>query len=480
MRREFASVFMLLLLIGGVLPAVAIGANPAKPPGSEDKKDRAKAEEDFLLDITPSVRTAPSGRLSVVKYAISVRSMGHFREGVELKLKGVPPSATGIIDKPYGIPTFATILTVIIMPNTAEGVYRLTVIGKGGDATHSAEAALIVGGRNATSTTTATTTTTATHVGALVVSVGTDKQNYAQSEVVDIRGSVKDSSGNLVEGAKVSIQVDDPSGRATQTELVSTDSIGSFHNSFTLPKDAQSGTYAVYVTASKEGYIDGRGQASFSVGQSQTPAVAIVALYLTDLGNASRSAFSPGETLIVWVVVRNTGSPLERGTIWAEVDDPGGVPLMVQFQITTIGRGAEVRAGFSLMLSTGAYLGAYRVKAFVSDKMISEGGKFLANQISSFVVVSPESTTTTTSGTASGTTATATTTTTTSTESTSASATTTSTTTTTTSTTTTTTEATTTTTATTVATTTTTTTTTTSEAGTATSETASTTATQSG
>ncbi|MEM2226593.1 MAG: MG2 domain-containing protein [Candidatus Bathyarchaeia archaeon] len=414
MRREFASVLMLLLLVGSVGPAIAIGGNPAKPLGGDDKKGRAKAEEDFLLDLTPSSRIVPLGRLSIVKYAISVKAMGHFRERVELSLKGVPPGATGIIDKSYGVPPFATTLTVIVTPSVAGGVYTLTVIGKSGDIAHSAEAALVVGrGGNATSTVTTATTTTAVTTtatgaptGVLMVSVGTDKQSYAQGEAVEIRGFVKDSFGNLVEGVRISIQVDGPSGGAVQTDLASTDSIGSFRSGFTLPKDAQSGTYTVYVTASKEGYMDGRGQASFSVGESQTPAVTIAALYLSDMGNATKSTFSPGETLIVWVVVRNAGAPLERGTIWAEVDDPGSVPLMVQFQIAAIGRGAEVRAGFSLTLSAEAYPGAYRVKAFVSDKMISEGGKFLASQVASFAVAPPEAVTTSETTSATGTTTT--------------------------------------------------------------------------
>ncbi|MEM3463141.1 MAG: hypothetical protein QXJ15_05695, partial [Candidatus Bathyarchaeia archaeon] len=241
---------------------------------------------------------------------------------------------------------------------------------------------------------------------------------------------------------------------------------------FTLPKDAQSGTYTAYVTASKEGYMDGRGQASFSVGESQTPAVAIAALYLSDMGNATRSTFSPGETLIVWVVVRNAGAPLERGTIWAEVDDPGGVPLMVQFQIAAIGRGAEVKAGFSLTLSADAYPGAYKVKAFVSDKMISEGGKFLASQAGSFVVAPPETATTSTTSAASTTTTTASTTSTTTTATgTTETATTATTTTTTTTTATTTTTSTSTTTSATTTTTTTTTASTTSEAATSTTST---------
>ncbi len=433
MRREFVSALMLIVLIGSAGLAIATGGNPANPPGGDDKRGRAKAEEDFLLDLTPSSRIVLSGRLSIVKYAISVKAVGHFRERVELSLKGVPPGATGVIDKSYGIPPFATILTVIVTPNVAEGVYRLTVIGRSEDIVHSAEAALVVGrGRNATftattTTTAVTTTETGAPTGALVASVRTDKQSYAQGEAVEIRGFVKDSFGNLVEGARVSIQVDGPSGGTIQTDLVSTTSIGSFSSRFTLPKDAQSGIYVVYITASKEGYIDGRGQASFSVGESQTPAVAIAALYLSDMGNATKSIFSPGETLIVWVVVRNVGAPLERGTIWAEVDDPGGVPLMVQFQITSMGRGAEVKAGFSLTLSADAYFGAYKVKAFVSDRMISEGGKFLASQVMSFAVAPPEtattSATTTEGGTAGTTTATSTTSTTTTTTTTTTSAT---------------------------------------------------------
>jgi hypothetical protein len=109
------------------------------------------------------------------------------------------------------------------------------------------------------------------------------------------------------------------------------------------------------------------------------------------------TSFSRGQTVVVWLVVNNLGSDLNmlpQGPIlWIEVDDSNNAPLTVQYHIGLLpGSGQVTREGFSVVLSysPGVYVptGTYKATGFVSDKMISQGGKFIAPQVSVTFTVS--------------------------------------------------------------------------------------------
>jgi len=113
-------------------------------------------------------------------------------------------------------------------------------------------------------------------------------------------------------------------------------------------------------------------------------------------GMTNTTSFNKGQTVIVWVVVKNSGSDLnllpQGPIIWVEVDDPGNHPLTVQYHIgTLLGGGQTTSEGFSVALSygpglTGIPTGTYKATGFVSDKMISQGGSFIPSVSTTFTV----------------------------------------------------------------------------------------------
>jgi len=218
------------------------------------------------------------------------------------------------------------------------------------------------------------------------VDVAADRPTYKQGDKVALSGTVKYLEDLPVHGGTVSIQVLSPSGTTVHVTSTITDISGGYSDNFTLPKQAEVGTYNVYVTVSLPGYQESQGQTTFTVGDSQTPSITILSLYLTDIAGHNRSSFTAGETVIVRVVVHNGGADLKDGMIWVEVDSPDGVPISVTFIELTITRGSRVTLGVSTVLAAGSVTGYYFANSYVSDRMISQGGKFLANAKTVFQV----------------------------------------------------------------------------------------------
>jgi hypothetical protein len=82
-------------------------------------------------------------------------------------------------------------------------------------------------------------------------------------EYTTITGVVSDPNHNPVEGAKVSIQVNDPSGKTIHMELTYSDENGMFSDKFKMPEDVN-GECIIYVAASKPGYGVGVNTSSFT------------------------------------------------------------------------------------------------------------------------------------------------------------------------------------------------------------------------
>jgi hypothetical protein len=103
----------------------------------------------------------------------------------------------------------------------------------------------------------------------LTATVSADRAQYSPGEQVTISGTVRDSQGNPVLGAQVSIQVNDPSNNFANVQSVLTDQTGAYQDQFTLRVDAPQGQYTVYVTASDPPkYANTQVQAQFSVSAS--------------------------------------------------------------------------------------------------------------------------------------------------------------------------------------------------------------------
>jgi len=99
----------------------------------------------------------------------------------------------------------------------------------------------------------------------LSVNVSTSKAEYSPGENVSISGKVLDNQNNPVLGAGVSIQVNDPQSQAVHIQLVYSDQSGSYSDFFILSETAPTGSYGVFVTASKNGFTNGMGQTHFTV-----------------------------------------------------------------------------------------------------------------------------------------------------------------------------------------------------------------------
>jgi len=104
----------------------------------------------------------------------------------------------------------------------------------------------------------------------------------------------------------------------------------------------------------------------------------------SDLGNPT-GVFHIGQTILLWVVVQNDGAPLQ-GVIWVQVLDPTGSPRTIQLQISTLNTGASVKVAFGFTAAANLPLGVYTANTLVSDKLISQGGMFLASANTQFAL----------------------------------------------------------------------------------------------
>jgi len=214
-------------------------------------------------------------------------------------------------------------------------------------------------------------------VKSFTITVTPDKPTYSQGEIVYLSGSIIDSGKIQQTNGTVSIQVLNPNGTTIHIASKNTNSFGKYSDNFTLTEEATSGTYTIFVTLSIVDYQDSYNHATFTVGESLTPSIRITSLYFTDQSGENRSSFNPGETVIVRVVVQNGGAELEKGMIWVEVSNPDGVPLPPVFVEKNIQRGETISIGVGTILSDDANSGEYTANSYVSNKMISQGGKFL-------------------------------------------------------------------------------------------------------
>lgn len=328
---------------------------------------------DFSIAASPSSLTIDPGQNA--QYTVTSTSLNGFSGNISFSLTGTPSTSTSSFDPEKvsldGKKVASSTLSVNTTQSTTPGTYTLTITGvaEAGGITHQATVALILSGAKTT----------------LSVTISTEKLSYDAGNPVGFFGYVSDPSGPVGD-ATVSIQVVDPEGATVHIDHVRTGNDGYYSDSFRLGGDVSGGTYAVYVTASKPGYQDASNHYTFTVGASSTPNVVITKVYMTDMSRNTKTVFHPGETLIVWVEVVNTGADLVDGIVWIQIVNPNGAPIKVDFHVGPIARGQTVKEGFSIILSVNAPQGEYRVTSFVSDKMISEGGKFLTTMQERFRV----------------------------------------------------------------------------------------------
>jgi uncharacterized membrane protein len=328
---------------------------------------------DFSIAGFPSFLTIDPGQNA--QYTVTSTSLNGFSGNISFSLTGAPLNSTQSFNPEKvsldGNKVASSTLSVSTDKSTAPGTYTLAITGVAevGGVTHQTMVALILTGAK-------------TH---LSVTISTDKLSYDLGSSVSLFGNVTGPSGPVGD-ATVSIQVVNQQGATVHIVYLRTGNDGYYSESFPLGDDAGAGVYAVYVTASKPGYQDAYGHCTFTVGASSAPNVVITKVYTTDMGWSVKSVFQPGETLMVWVEVVNTGADLVDGIVWVQIVNPNGVPIKVDFHVGLIAGGQTVKEGFSITLPADAPQGEYRATSFVSDKMISEGGKFLTTMEGKFKV----------------------------------------------------------------------------------------------
>lgn len=371
-QKIFATVFLSLFLLSLTLSPTLANTN----------------EPTILIRVEPSYKAIKAGE--VASFSIKVESLTRLRQIIILTVEGLPENAIGIFTPEKGATPLRSKLTIITTIQTPAGVYEIKIIAVSGDEEEEAKVGLIINPPETTITSTSTTQTT-TKENLLLVNVQTNEAVYTQNDVVKISGSVQDRFKNPVEAVEVSIQVVNPLGNVVHSALIKTDSSGIYFDNFTIGELGYSifinGTYTIFVTASKFGYIDGYAHATFIVGESNLPSINFVSINITDsTGGTIKSEFTQGESLIIWVTVENSGETLNNAYVWLEIDDPNGTPIKVDFHIGNLEKDESITEGFSFTIPTNGVKGIYSIKAFVSDNLISQGGKFLASIDAIFIV----------------------------------------------------------------------------------------------
>ena len=336
-----------------------------------------------ILQVQPSSATIDAGAFA--KFAIHVGD--NSTADVFLVARGVPPDSVAIFTPNVGVanPDFNSSLTIVTSADTPASSYLVTAVA-------------IVNGKELTDTlnlqvlasTTETSTTSTVNVSSattLSMTVRTDLTQYHPNSTVNIQGQVTDSTGSAVPDASVSIQVDAPTGAEVLSNgNLHTDSAGIFLTQVNLGPSSSTGTYTVFTSASKPGYSSTTTRTTFVVGTSTTPSVIIKAVYAGDSAGNPTSTFTAGQTIWVWVVIQNIGSTFQ-GVVWIQVRDPNGVPVQIQIHIATLDAGETIKDGLGFTLLGHATIGVYTVNALVSDKLISQGGTFLASSETEFALI---------------------------------------------------------------------------------------------
>ena len=356
--------------------------NASQTTSSQTSTATTAATGQVRFRVDPSSRTINAGAFA----RFNIQVIANVTANVLLAANGVPPRSVAIFTQDDGVanPEFHSSLIIVTSDDTPIGTYRITVISiVNGTRIPDASVSLEIA-----SPSVRTSTSTTIPVGAsLVVSLSADQDQYKPNAAVSLRGQVTDGAGGTVSDANVALQVDGPTGAEITSAKFVTDAVGVF--SFKIPVNAtnKAGTYTVFASAAKFGYASATTHATFVAGASSTPSVVIKDIYATDMSGNRSVVFSTGQTVLVWVVVANSGASFD-GVIWVQVRDSKGTPIWIQFQISRLETGQTVKVAFGFQATSAMRAGLYTANVLVSDKLISQGGTFLASANSEFAITS--------------------------------------------------------------------------------------------
>jgi hypothetical protein len=370
---------------GVLTPFVSASSSAStQPMGQTESTATLNNTSVLVLQIQPPSSTINAGAFA--KFEVHI--VGNSTADVFLVARDVPPDSVAIFAPNVGAanPNFDSSLTIVTSADTPPGNYTVAAVAivKGNEFASELSLQILP---LATATTSANTTTNASFGATLAMTVSTDKTHYEPNSTVNIQGQVTDITGSAVADAAVSIQVDAPTGAELfYTNNVHSDFAGIFQARVSLGSTSPTGTYTVFTSATKPGYSSITTRTTFVVGTSTTPSVIIKAVYAGDSAGNPISTFTTGQTIWVWVVIENIGTTFQ-GVVWIQVRDPNGVPVQIQIHTATLEAGETIKDGSSFTLLGHPTTGVYTVNALVSDKLISEGGTFLASSETEFALI---------------------------------------------------------------------------------------------
>ncbi len=338
----------------------------------------------FTFQIQPSSNTITAGAFA----KFDIRIVGNSTADVFLVARAVPPDSVAIFTPNVGVatPDFSSSLTIVTSADTPAGNYAVTAVAiiNGKELTSQVGLQILA---PASVTASANTTTNVSFGTTLTMTVTTDQPQYQPNSTVTIQGQVRDSTGSAVPGVTVSVQVDAPTGSELfSANSILTDAAGIFQAQVNLPPSSPTGTYTVFTSATKSSYSSVTTRTTFVVGTSTTPSVIIKAVYAGDSVGNPTSTFTKGQTIWIWVVIENIGTTFQ-GVVWIQVRDPNGVPVQIQIHISKLDAGETIKDGLGFTLLDHPTIGVYTVNALVSDKLISQGGTFLASADAQFALI---------------------------------------------------------------------------------------------
>ena len=332
------------------------------------------------VQVQPSSAAIDAGAFA--KFQVNV--IASSSAGVSLAARGVPAGSVAIFTPNVGEanPEFISSLTIVTSTDTPQAYYVVTIVAIVNGVEYTGKLSLQVLAPANAAVNTATTTLGST----LSMTINTDKSRYQPNSIANIQGQVTDAAGDAVADATITLQVDAPTGvQLLYTNSLQTDSAGTFQTQVALEPTAPTGTYTVFASASKLGYSSITTSTTFVVGTSTTPSVIIVAVYAGDSAGDPTSSFTSGQEIWIWATIQNIGAAFQA-VVWVQVRDPNGVPVEIQTHVAQLQAGQIVKVGLEFMLPRNATIGVYTVNALVSDKLISQGGTFLASSETQFAL----------------------------------------------------------------------------------------------
>ena len=369
----------LIVLMAGLAAFQATGAVTSLVWASETI-NAAQAS----LQVQPPSAAVPAGAFAKFQVTVVTNSSAY----VSLVACGVPPDAVAIFTPNVGLasPEFNAILTIVTSTDTPQGNYAVTAVALVNGVEYTSELSLQILASTTVNSITTSTAINSTLETTLSMTINTDQSQYQPGSTVNVEGQVTDATGNAVADATVALQVDASTGtQLFYTGNIQTDSAGTFQAQVALGASTPAGTYRVFASASKPGYSSITTSTTFVVGTATAPSVVIEAVYAGDSTGGLASTFTGGQTVWVWVVIQNIGATFQ-GVVWVQVSDPNGVPIQIQVRTVQFGAGQTIKEALGFSLPKSAAIGVYTVNALVSDKLISQGGTFLASSETQFAL----------------------------------------------------------------------------------------------